>query len=122
MELQNTFQGITLKKKYLKDYTYLAKFGDEQYHILVLPVTKNSILTINSQNVWEIKYGRPNGARFNTYSSKLVNLSRFHKLENKMIVFKGKPHKILKYINESDIVDISENEEIFGIKLFDSMK
>jgi hypothetical protein len=114
--------GMVLKRKYFKEYTYLAMNGDEKQHILVLPVTSDSIVTINSQYVWEIKYGKQQGARFITRNKKLINLSKFMKLENKAICFKGKPYKILKHINESDIVDITDHDEIFGIQLFESMK
>lgn len=112
---------MVLKRKFFKDYTYLAMRGDIKHHILVLPVTSNSILTINSKYHWEIKYGKQDGSRFVTRNSKLINLKNFMTLPNRIIVFKGKPHKILKHINECDIVDISESDEIFGIKLFDSM-
>lgn len=122
MTLKQTFPQIVLKRKHFKEYTYLTEIEQELFHVLVLPVTKNSILTINSQHMWEIKYGRQDGVRFRTTSNKLLDLEKFQLLNNKMIVFKGKPYKIYKHINESDLVDISDFKEIFGIQLFHSIK
>lgn len=113
---------MTLKRRFFKEYTYKATVGDEVHYILALPVTKNSILQINSQYIWEIKYGKQNGARFHTSRKKLFNITKFMKLPNKIVVFKEKPYKILKHVNESDVVDISDKEEIFGIQLFESLK
>jgi hypothetical protein len=72
--------------------------------------------------MWEIKYGKQVGSRFNTTSTKLINLKNFQTLNNKMIVFKAQPYKIYKHINESDLIDISDSKEIFGITLFESLK
>ena len=112
---------MILKRKYFKEYTYLAKIDDKQYYILCLPVTERSILTINSQYMWEIKYGKQDGVRFRTNKKMLVDLNEFQKFKNKIIVFKSKPYKMYKHVNESDIDDISGIEEVFGIKLFDSI-
>lgn len=122
MNFLKAYPNTILKRKYFKEYTYLAEIENKEHHILVLPVTKNSILTINSKFVWEIKYGRPNGSRFNTTKSTLINLTNFFRLDNKIIVFKDKPYKILKHINECDIIDISDKEEIFGIQLYNSLR
>lgn len=122
MILQETFPHIKVKRVYFKEYSHVTEINHTQYHILVLPVTKNSILTINSQYMWEIKYGKQVGSRFNTTSTKLINLKNFQTLNNKMIVFKAQPYKIYKHINESDLIDISDSKEIFGITLFESLK
>lgn len=122
MTITETYPQVELQKKFFKEYTYLAKIESDLYHLLVIPVTKSSILTINSQYMWEIKYGKQVGSRFRTTSSKLLDLKKFQLLNNKMIAFKGKPYKIYKHINESDLIDISDTNEIFDIKLFNSIK
>lgn len=111
---------MVLKRKFFKDYTYSYTENNVEYHILVLPVTKDSILTINSKYHWEVKYGKPDGQRFITKSSKLFDLRSFMKYKNKLIVFKGKPYKILKHINECDIEDISDCNDLFDVQIFES--
>lgn len=108
--------NMILKRKFFKEYTYQAIDGEKMYHILVLPVTGSSILTINSKYVWDIKYGKQQGARFVTRTTKRLNMQNFMKLENKVVAFRGKPYKIHKYINESEVVDISDEDGIFDVK------
>ncbi len=114
--------NAVVKRAYFKSYNFTIEFNDKVYHVKTIKVHPNSILSINSKIVWQIKYGKGNGVNFKTTSSQIIDLSKFQQLDNKIIVFKGKPHKILKYINESEVVDISNESEVYNIKFFSSMK
>lgn len=116
--LQNLFPTATIKRKFFKEYTYDLTLDGTIYHILKINIHKNTILSINSKNIWEVKYGKADGPNFKTNSKELINLKKFNALENKIIVFKEKPYKILKYLNESDIIDISNEKVIFDNLIF----
>lgn len=119
--LQSKYPNSKISKTYFKPYDYTITKENTIHHIKVLNVTKNAILSINSKYVWEIRYGRPNGINFRTSSKVRLDMTDFNKLENKIIVFKDKPYKILKYINESEVVDISTSNEVFDIRIFNTL-
>ena len=120
--LKNRFPNAVVKRVLFKEYQYKLIMDQLTYHIKVLPVSSNTILTINSKHIWNIKRGRADGVSFKTGSSTLIYLNEFNKLPNKIIVFKSKPYKLLKHLNESDIVDVSSSALIGDIKIFWNMK
>jgi hypothetical protein len=120
--LKAIFPEAQIKKVFFHTYDYDLIKDHEVFHIKILNVNKNTILSINSKFIWEIKTGKPSGISFKTTSSTLINLKEFNKKKNKIIVFKEKPYKILKYINESEVVNISNQKEINDIKIFNSFK
>lgn len=120
--LQDRFPKATIKRVLFKDYNFIVTDNRKEYHIKILNVNKNSILSINSKHIWEIKKGKVNGIKFKTISKTLIDMRSFNKLSNKVILFRNKPYKILKFINESEVVDISDSKEIFDIKIYNSIK
>jgi hypothetical protein len=110
-----------LKKIWFKPYNYILKTKGTQYYVKTLNITPKHILTINSKYIWELKFGKVNGSQFKTIYSSLINLKDFYQLQNLIIVFKGRPHKILKYLNESEVVDISNETIINNIKIFNNL-
>ncbi|AIO18565.1 hypothetical protein KQ51_00685 [Candidatus Izimaplasma bacterium HR1] len=121
-KLQSYFPNGKASKGFFKPYDYLLSNDDKDYYIKTLQVNENSILSINSKYVWEVKTGRISGINFKTSSKNLIDMKGFNELPNKIIVFKGEPYKILKYINESEVIDISNSKEINGIKIFNNIE
>ena len=72
--------------------------------IKLLSTNTNTQLTINSPTVYEIQSGKLDGIRFIRKSSVL---SRFKKTDKVILVLLQKPYRVLKYINENEVVDIS---------------
>lgn len=101
-----------VKKIRFKSHHFEITKGDKTYHILKLGISSRNILTINSVHIWDIKSGKVSGINFKTTSHHLVNMREFNKLPNRIIILKSKPYKILKHINESDIIDISNERYI----------
>ncbi|QMS84569.1 hypothetical protein [Candidatus Xianfuyuplasma coldseepsis] len=99
--------GYHVKRKYFGTYTYQITKDNLTYHVLVLPTSRSHLVTINSKYIWNIKSGAIQGARFVTRSVKTIKMNEFLKLQNPIVVFKNSPYKILKYINESEVVDIT---------------
>jgi hypothetical protein len=111
-----------IKKVRFKPFQYIITYNNKTYHVLQINLSSSNQLTIHSKHVWNIQYGRVDGARYKTRGKKLLYLDRFHQLENPIYYLKNKPYRILQYINESDIVDISAQHSIHGIPLFYSLQ
>ena len=90
-----------------KDYNFEITKDGVTYYVMKLGISSRNILTINSKHIWSIKSGKVSGVQFKTTSHRLINIKDFNRFPNRIIILKSKPYKILKYINESDIIDIS---------------
>ena len=99
---------MKLKRHYFKPYNYTIG----PYHIKIVNVTNKQILTVNSKYIWEIKTGKIDGLSFRTKETKRLNLKDFLKHKKPIIILREKPYKIYQYVNESEIIDIS-NSELF---------
>jgi len=117
-KLQINCPECEISKGIFKPYDFTYRKNKITYHIKFLRVSKNNILSINSKFIWEIKTGKPNGINFKTTSTKLLDMKSFSELSNKIVVLRGNPYKILKYINESEVIDISETEGVNDITIF----
>ncbi|KFZ26261.1 MAG: hypothetical protein KQ78_01506 [Candidatus Izimaplasma bacterium HR2] len=113
--IKNLKEKYEVKTKYFKDYDLEVSNKSKTYYIKVLNVSNNHQITVNSKLIWNIKKGKLDGIKFNTLDSILLSLKEFNKLDNKIIMFTNKPYKLLKALNESDLIDISEETEINDI-------
>jgi len=120
--LKEKFPTAKIKKVLFGDCDYELSIDNITYHIKLLNVNKHTILSINSKHIWQVKIGKAIGINFKTSSSKLIDLKSFNKLPNKIICFKDEPYKILRFINESEVVDISDTKAISDIKIYNSLK
>ncbi|GEM_PF-1203990 len=116
-ELQKRLSGCTISKGRLKDYTYRIDCGERVFHVLVLPVSHRHLVTVNSKHIWNIKSGNLKGIRFQTTSSRMIDLRAFNKRTNRIVLFKHAPYKILKYINESEVIDITGKPSVHDTML-----
>jgi hypothetical protein len=103
---------FNVNTKFFSDYDFEVESSSKTYFVKVLNVTSNHQVTINSKIVWDLKKGVISGIRFKTVTSSLVNLEEFNKLDNRIIVLTSKPFKVLKVLNESDLLDISNEKEV----------
>ena len=113
--IKNLKEKYEVKTRYFKDYDLEVSNKSKTYYIKVLNVSNNHQITVNSKLIWNIKKGKLDGIKFNTLDSVLLSLQEFNKLDNKIIMFTNKPYKLLKALNESDLIDISEESEINDI-------
>ena len=119
--LQKLLPNHRVKRGVFKDYTYKVTINDNTYHILYLGVSKSNLVTINSKYIWDIKSGVAEGINFKTTSTRRIDLTTFQKHPNKIIVLKTHPYKILKYINESEVVPLGDESNVYGIDIHYSM-
>jgi len=110
-------QGCQIKRGWFKPYTFQLTCDDKTYHVLQLNTHQHQQLTINSKTIWNIQNGKAEGARFITSSSTLLNLKIFLALDHPIIVLKKVPYRILKYINESEVVDITSHLDTYDIPI-----
>lgn len=88
-------------------YDFDITLNNKTFHILVLPVAKNAQVTLNSQKVWEVASGRLDGIRFKKTFTSLHNIDQLLSKENRIVYLTKKPYRILKHLNESDIIDVT---------------
>lgn len=109
---KNLKNKYNVTNKHFSVYDFKVVTDNKTYYVKVLNLTTNHQVTINSKNIWNLKKGVINGIRFKTVTSSLVNFEEFNKLDNKIVVFTSKPYKVLKVLNESDLLDISNIKEV----------
>lgn len=111
-----------INKTKAKDYDFDMVYMGIEYRIKILCIPKNAQLTVNSSTVWEIGKGKLDGIRFIKSSSDLYRFNGFSKFKNKVVLLSEEPYKILKYVNESDLIDISQEIYIDDIILIRNLK
>ena len=94
----------------------IVVIDDIKYYIKIMNTNSNIQFTLNSRYVWQLKKGRISGIRFKGSSSALLDVRNFMSKENRVVILTNKPYKILMYLNESEIVDVSTKSVIHGTK------
>ena len=111
--IQELKENHNAMSHWFKPYDLTVDHNGKTYHIKILPVTGKNLVTINSKYRWDIKAGSVDGIRFKTNSVRSVMLKDFVKEDNPVILLTNKPYQILQYINESEVVDISDKNMAF---------
>jgi hypothetical protein len=102
-----------VKKTFFKPYDFL----DDAYYYKSIRTNASSILTFNSKNFLVIKYGQVKGLRFKVLREVQIDLSKIPSDKPLCLLLKKKPYKILQYVNESEVIDVSGKTEILGRKI-----
>jgi hypothetical protein len=121
-KLLKQYPNCHLKKVYFKDYHFELTIDQTTYYIKTIKTNDNCILSINSKYVWEIRYGKRDGLSFKTTSKTILDMKSFQLYPHKIVVLKSQPYKILKYINESEVIDISSEKEVYDIKILNNIE
>lgn len=118
--------GFLYQKSKDKRYDVLIKGDDFTMYLVMCHVPTSSQITINSRNTWCLRFG--GNRKGKGYSSKryLTELSSFlsfnpekdasGKMVYKVVVFYPTLEAILKYMNESEIMEIKPENISFGYK------
>ncbi len=120
-------------KRIKKDYEFKVldkdiydidlKINDKHYVIKIVIVPDYSEIQINSKETWEVKYGagntpgkvQPNKRYLNEIST--FQKTNFPNDEIKLVLFSPKPKKIVKYINECEIVFVNPSTDVYGSRI-----
>ena len=104
--------NFEIKKKVFGKYDFEVITENNVYALKIVNLTSNHMVTVNSRTMWEIKRGKISGLKFQALDKSLLNIKDFMEKEKRIVMFSEKPYKIMKHINESDIVDVSSEEII----------
>ncbi len=109
-----------LKENAVKKSTKVAyDYQINDSYITLVNSNSNTQITINSPSVYEVQSGKLNGIR---YIKKSSVITRFDKNDHLVLVLLNQPYRILKYINENEIVDISEDKKVHNIDIVQSLE
>jgi hypothetical protein len=108
---------MTFKKVWFKSFQYEILKDGIRYKIKKINLPKQSILSINSKYIWEIKYGTYSNRQMKTTHSRLIDLETFLKEDHTMILLSNTPFDIQKYINENEVISLGIPENIDGIRI-----
>ncbi len=106
-----------VEKRKENSYDIVILLNGKKIYVKILNISLNTILSLNSKYVWELKKGKISGIRFITYSSNIINLKDFMKKENKVVILTKMPYKIFRQINESDIEDVTNEKLVNNVLL-----
>ena len=109
------------RKKHNNSHDLIIRTRDCECHIKIMRTSSNTQVTINSKEIWEFKRGRVNGLRFKEYSKTLHDIGNFMELENNIIILTNKPYRIYKYVNESEVIDVSNELIVYNTSLISNL-
>ena len=108
------------EKRSDNSYDITLNIKEKKYYVKIVNTNSNVLVSLNSKYVWEIKKGKISGIRFIKHSSRLIDLKKFMTKEQKIVILTNKPYKILKQVNESDIIDVSNEKYVHNIFITNS--
>lgn len=110
------------KKVNFGDYDFEITTKGRTFCIVFLKIGQNSQLTVNSKTHFEVSIGKRDGIRFIKRQSTLYDFRKFYTKKNKIVYMLGNPFRVLQYLNESDIIDITDKAIVHDYRLFRSIK
>ena len=121
--LKQTDLNYSIEK--IKNDIFDAKLNinSTHYYIKFLNIPAYSEIQVNNKTTWELKYGakdQPGKAQpHKRYLSELSSFlgTDFGKNINKIIIVFPKPKKIVKYINESEIIFVNSKTDLYGTRI-----
>lgn len=108
-----------------KEYNYILENDHNIIYLRTIIIPKNSSVTVNSKSTWCLRYG--GGARVGrSYPNKeyLTELKPFlikeyssEKSIRKVVILYPTTEVLLKYVNESDIINLTQNDIVYGTQI-----
>lgn len=98
-----------VKKVVMKPYDYICHHKENIYHIKTIRFSRSAIVTFYSRNHLSIKTGKIKDGRFLTKKERIISLDGFADVHQGVLLFDKEPYKILKQLNESDIVEVKDS-------------
>lgn len=108
-----------------KEYNYILENDYNIIYLRTIIIPKNSSVTVNSKSTWCLRYG--GGARVGrSYPNKeyLTELKPFlikeyssEKNIRKVVILYPTTEVLLKYVNESDIINLTQNDIVYGTQI-----
>lgn len=97
----------TLEKVTNNSHQYVLKKQDRTYLIRLIYAPSVKEVSFNSKRHWQL---------FSSSGKKMIETHGFQDIEgNKLIIIYPQPGKIVKYINENEIVFVNPKSDVFGM-------
>ena len=115
--------GFNISKEENKVYDYIIKNESTTFIAKLIKIPEYSEIQINNKTTWEIKYGAGNTVgKAQPYKKYLKEIVPFMNLDvensiTKVVIATPKPKKMVKYINECEIVFVNPHTDVYGVKL-----
>ena len=106
-----------------KCYNQIIKNEQVTFIVKTIKIPEYAEIQINNKVTWEIKYGAGNTpGKAQPYKKMLKDISEFMNLkvqenEIKLVIATPHPKKIVKYINECEIVFVTPYTDVYGTRL-----
>lgn len=106
-----------------KCYDQIIKNDKITFIVKNIKIPEYAEIQINNKVTWEIKYGAGNTpGKAQPYKKMLKDISEFMNLETntneiKLVIASPNPKKIVKYINECEIVFVTPYTDVYGTRL-----
>ena len=117
-----------LKRIKSAKYDIDLKTASFHYYLKILIIKRHAELQINNKTTWELRYGikkTPNSAFTKRQILKKVvpfQSTTFPNDIQKIVIVYPNPKRIVKYINESEMIIVDEKTDIYGSKIITSDK
>ena len=104
-------------------YDIDLKVNNKHYAIKVLIIPEYSEIQINNRSTWELKYGAGNTpGKVQPHKRYLNEISAFQARNfnndiTKLVLISPKPKKVVKYINECEIVFVTPKVDVYGSRI-----
>lgn len=115
--------GYEIKDVEFKCYNQIIKNNNVTFLVKLIKIPEYAEIQINNKVTWEIKYGAGNTpGKAQPYKKMLKDISEFMNLETKeneikLVIATPSPKKIVKYINECEIVFVTPYTDVYGTRL-----
>ncbi|HHU80856.1 MAG: hypothetical protein ACOX40_03835 [Bacilli bacterium] len=104
-----------------KSYDFTLTINNEVYALKIVSIEKNSEITINNPVTWEMHFGggeyigKP--YRHHRYLREVVPFLKLKTEAKKIVIVTPDAKRILKWINESEMIIVSPNQTIDGVRI-----
>lgn len=113
----------TLTNAVNTNYDYVLELNDKKYLIKMLGIPSFAEVQINNFVTWEIKFGAgKNPGKVQPFKKFAQGIEGFMNLEPsvneiKVVILSPDAKKIVKYINECEIVFVNSKTNVYGVRV-----
>lgn len=121
-ESNNNFKILSIQSN---NSDFIVERNDnKKFYIKLIVMPNYSEIQINSKATWEVKYGAGNTVGKAQPKKRYLNEVRdfmnttINDSDQKIVIFTPDPKKIVKYINECEIVFVKSSTDVYGAKIY----
>lgn len=121
-ELDSLSQHFDKMEKVHEIYDYVIEINHIKYYCKELKIVQSAVFQINSQDTFVLKYGGKSAYSYMPYTQEIKNIREFQLLktidtEQKLLILDKTPLRIIKYINECELIEVLPHTDCFGMNI-----